>query len=151
MDVHNPEQRSKNMTAIKSTATKAEVALGKALWREGLRYRKNNKSVFGKPDFTFKKYKIAVFVDSEFFHGKDFETKKKPATNPEFWEKKISRNIERDKEVNEYLTSNDWTVLRFWSNEVKKNLNGCIAIIKETISNAAVKNVSNREISEDLP
>ncbi|PZR23765.1 MAG: very short patch repair endonuclease [Flavobacterium psychrophilum] len=139
MDRHTPQQRSKNMSAVKSTGTSFEVALGKALWHEGLRYRKNNKTVFGKPDFTFKKYKLAVFVDSEFFHGKDFETKKKPATNAEFWEKKISRNIERDKEVNEYLTSRGWTVLRFWSNEVKKNLNGCIAIIKETISSAAVK------------
>lgn len=143
MDIHNPQQRSKNMAAIKSTATKAEVALGKALWQEGFRYRKNNKTVFGKPDFTFKKYKLAVFVDSEFFHGKDFETKKKPATNAEFWEKKIGRNIERDKEVNEYLTSHGWTVLRFWSNEVKKNLNGCIAIIKETMSNAAVGGLNN--------
>lgn len=137
MDRHTPQQRSKNMSAVKSSGTSFEIALGKALWQEGLRYRKNNKTVFGKPDFTFKKYKLAVFVDSEFFHGKDFETKKKPATSPEFWEKKISRNIERDKEVNEYLTSNGWTVLRFWSNEVKKNLNGCVAIIKETISNAA--------------
>lgn len=131
MDVHNPEQRSKNMAAIRSTATKSEVLLGKALWKEGLRYRKNNKTVFGKPDFTFKKYKIAIFVDSEFFHGKDFETKKKPATNADFWEKKISRNIERDKEVNEYLKAHGWTVLRFWSNYVKKNLNECVAEIKK--------------------
>ena len=70
MDVHSPEQRSKNMAAIKSKATKAEVMLGKAMWKEGLRYRKNDKTVFGKPDFTFKKKKIAIFVDSEFFHGK---------------------------------------------------------------------------------
>lgn len=133
MDVHNPQQRSKNMAAIKSTATKSEVALGKALWQSGLRYRKNNKTVFGKPDFTFKKYNVAVFVDSEFFHGKDFETKKKPATNADFWLKKISRNIERDKEVNAHLTANGWTVLRFWSNEVKKNLDGCVAIIQKAI------------------
>ena len=140
MDVHNPQQRSKNMAAIKSTATKCEVALGKALWYLGLRYRKNNKTVFGKPDFTFKQYKIAVFVDSEFFHGKDFETKKKPVSNAEFWEKKISRNIERDKEVNAHLTSQGWTVLRFWSNEVKKNLNGCVATIKEAIEKAKAGN-----------
>lgn len=133
MDVHNPQQRSKNMAAIKSTATKQEVRLGKALWHSGLRYRKNNKTVFGKPDFTFKKYKVAVFVDSEFFHGKDFETKKKPVNNAEFWEKKISRNIERDKEVNTFLQSTGWTVIRFWSQEVKTNLDGCVAIIKAAI------------------
>lgn len=133
MDRHTPEQRSKNMSAVKSSGTSFEVALGKALWREGLRYRKNNKVVFGKPDFTFTKYKVAVFVDSEFFHGKDFETKKKPETNAEFWEKKISRNIERDKEVNEYLISQGWTVLRFWSNDVKKNLSECVSKVKSVI------------------
>lgn len=136
MDVHTPQQRSKNMAAIKSTATKQEVLLGKALWSIGLRYRKNNKTVFGKPDFTFKKYKIAVFVDSEFFHGKDWETKKRPATNADFWLKKISRNIERDKEVNEYLTSQGWTVLRFWSQQVKKDLDGVVAVIREAVEKA---------------
>jgi len=71
MDVHNAEQRSKNMRAIKSTETKAEITLAKALWHLGYRYRKNNKTVFAKPDFTFKKLKIAIFVDSKFFLGKD--------------------------------------------------------------------------------
>ena len=134
MDVHNPQQRSKNMAAIKSTATKDEVRLGKALWQSGLRYRKNNKTVFGKPDFTFKKYKIAVFVDSEFFHGKDWETKKRPENNADFWLKKIGRNIERDKEVNAHLQENGWTVLRFWSKEVKTNIEGCLALIQEEIA-----------------
>lgn len=133
MDVHNPEQRSKNMAAIKSTATKAEVSLGKALWHSGLRYRKNNKSVFGKPDFTFKKYKIAVFVDSEFFHGKDWDTRKRPVTNAEFWVTKIERNMQRDIEVNNYLRENGWTVLRFWSAQIKKNLPACIVQIQEAI------------------
>ncbi|WP_159799853.1 very short patch repair endonuclease [Flavobacterium sp. MK4S-17] len=134
MDRHTPEQRSKNMAAVKSTGSKEEIALGKAMWKAGLRYRKNNKTVFGKPDFTFKKYKIAVFVDSEFFHGKDWETKKKPVNNAEFWEKKISRNIQRDKEVNEYLSSNGWQILRFWSNDVQKNLDNCVNKIIETIN-----------------
>jgi len=139
MDVHNPQQRSKNMAAIKSTATKEEVRLGKALWQAGFRYRKNNKTVFGKPDFTFKKYKVAVFVDSEFFHGKDFDTKKKPVNNADFWLKKISRNIERDKEVNAFLQSQGWMVIRFWSRDVKKNLDSCVAVIQEAIEKAAAK------------
>lgn len=126
MDVHNTEQRSKNMAAIKSTGTKAEVQLGKAMWSVGLRYRKNNKTVFGKPDFTFKKQKIAIFVDSEFFHGKDWATEKKPKTNAEFWEKKISRNIARDEEVNKHLTENGWIVMRFWSKDLKKNLENIV-------------------------
>jgi len=131
MDIHNPDQRSKNMAAIKASGTKEEIRLAKALWSLGYRYRKNNKSVFGKPDLTFKQRKIAIFIDSEFFHGKDFETKKKPATNTDFWEQKISRNIARDKEVNNQLLSDGWTVLRFWSSEVRKNLDNVIVKIEE--------------------
>ncbi|MFP9113510.1 very short patch repair endonuclease [Flavobacterium sp. RHBU_3] len=134
MDVHNKEQRSKNMAAIKSKATKCEVALGKRLWAEGLRYRKNDKTVFGKPDFTFKKYKLAIFIDSEFFHGKDFETKKQPATNTDFWVMKIARNIERDKLVNSYLAKEGWTILRFWSDQVKKDVNMCVQRIIYEVS-----------------
>lgn len=134
MDVHTPEQRSKNMRAIKATGTKDEVRLAKALWSLGYRYRKNNKTVFGKPDLTFKKYKLAVFVDSEFFHGKDWETEKQRIkSNTEFWHKKIERNIQRDKEVNSYLIQNGWTVLRFWSKDVKKCLDECIQKIVSII------------------
>lgn len=129
MDVHSPEQRSKNMAAIKSKATKAEVMLGKAMWKEGLRYSKNDKTVFGKPDFTFKKKKIAIFVDSEFFHGKDWETKKRPQNNAEFWENKICRNIARDNEVNKHLKEKGWIVVRLWSNNVLKNLESCVDTI----------------------
>lgn len=121
------------MQAIKSTGTKTEVILAKSLYHKNYRYRKNDKTVFGKPDLTFKKLKIAIFVDSEFFHGKDFETKKKPVNNAEFWEKKIKRNIERDKEVNAYLLSHNWTVLRFWSEDIKKNLHTVVKRIVETI------------------
>ena len=136
MDVHTPEQRSKNIRAIKATGTKDEVRLAKALWHLGYRYRKNDKSVFGKPDLTFKNHKVAIFVDSEFFHGKDWETQKlRIQSNQEFWHKKIGRNIERDKEVNDYLTNNGWTVLRFWSKEVKNNLWKCIIRITRQIEN----------------
>ncbi|MCD1118203.1 very short patch repair endonuclease [Chryseobacterium sp. C-17] len=114
------------MRAIKATGTKDEVRLAKALWSLGYRYRKNNKSVFGKPDITFKKYNLAIFVDSEFFHGKDWETEKhRIKSNVEFWHKKIERNLQRDKEVNIYLVQNGWTVLRFWSKDVKKHLDDC--------------------------
>ncbi|MCF2218196.1 very short patch repair endonuclease [Chryseobacterium sp. PS-8] len=134
MDVHTPEQRSKNMRAIKATGTKDEVRLAKALWSLGYRYRKNNKTIFGKPDLTFKKYKLAIFVDSEFFHGKDWETEKhRIKSNTEFWHKKIERNIQRDKEVNSYLIQNGWTVLRFWSKDVKKYLDECIQKIVSII------------------
>jgi DNA mismatch endonuclease, patch repair protein len=148
MDVHSKDQRSRNMAAIKGSGTKPELQLAKALWNLGYRYRKNNKTVFGKPDFTFKKLKIAIFVDSEFFHGKDFETKKKPATNPEFWEKKITRNMQRDIEVNEHLTQNGWIVLRFWSTEVRKNIDAVIATIEKHI--ALLKGITYPESPDSL-
>ena len=68
MDKHSPEQRKKNMKAVKSKGSKIENILAKAMWSRGIRYRKNVKDVFGKPDFAIKKYKIAIFCDSEFWH-----------------------------------------------------------------------------------
>lgn len=127
MDRHTPEQRSKNMRAIKSKGTKYEVRLAKALWHLGYRYRKNDRTVFGTPDLTFKKLKIAIFVDSEFFHGKDWATQKdRIKSNTDCWQEKIERNMERDKEVNQYLSSDNCTVLRFWSSEIKNSLYGCM-------------------------
>jgi DNA mismatch endonuclease (patch repair protein) len=134
MDRVTPQQRSKIMRAIKSSGTIDEIRLAKALWHLGYRYRKNNRTVFGKPDLTFKKYKVAVFVDSEFFHGKDWATQKdRIKSNIEFWQKKIERNIQRDIEVNEYLTSQGWKVIRFWSEEVEKDLDTCITEIQNKI------------------
>lgn len=134
MDRITPQQRSKIMGSIRSTNTKDEVRLAKALWHLGYRYRKNNRTVFGTPDLTFKELKIAVFVDSEFFHGKDWENQKdRVKTNAEFWQKKIERNRQRDIEVNNYLESQDWKVLRFWSEDVEKNLEDCVAKIQSEI------------------
>jgi DNA mismatch endonuclease (patch repair protein) len=135
MDNLTSIQRSKIMRTIRSTNTKDEVRLAKALWHLGYRYRKNNRKVFGTPDLTFKKLKIAIFVDSEFFHGKDWETQKNRfKSNQEFWQKKIERNIQRDIEVNKYLMEQGWTVIRFWSSEIKNNLDDCIAKIQTEIA-----------------
>lgn len=134
MDNLTPEQRRRNMQAIKSTGTKIEQLLGKALWSKGYRYRKNNKKVFGKPDFTFKKLKIAVFCDSEFWHGKNLEEQKKRIkTNRTYWINKIERNIQRDIEVNQKLTEEGWLVLRFWEKSIKKDLKGCVEAIELAI------------------
>ncbi len=134
MDRHTPEQRKKNMQAVKSKGSKIELTLGKALWKRGWRYRKNVKSVFGTPDFVFKKYKIAVFCDSEFWHGKDWETKKyEIKSNQDFWYKKIERNIERDKEVNQQLQKEGWIVLRFWGKDILKNTDYCVKKIEEKL------------------
>ncbi|WP_276975087.1 very short patch repair endonuclease [Flavobacterium filum] len=129
------DQRRKNMQANKSSGTKIETALARELWSLGFRYRKNDKTVFGKPDIVFKKYKIAVFIDGEFWHGKDWETRKHDhKSNQEFWHKKIERNIERDKEVNEQLLKEGWKVFRFWGQDITKNLRNCTDKITSAIN-----------------
>ena len=122
------------MQSNKSKGTKPELVLAKAMWALGLRYRKNSGSIFGKPDFSFKKYKVAVFVDGEFWHGKDWEQRKAEIKgNREFWIAKIERNIRRDMEVTGRLKAEGWTVLRFWSNDVVKNATYCAEKVKEII------------------
>jgi DNA mismatch endonuclease (patch repair protein) len=135
MDVLTPEQRRKNMKAIRSKNTKMELLLARSLWAKGIRYRKNDTSVFGRPDLTIKKYRIAIFVDSEYFHGKDWETEKyRIKTNREFWWKKIEENQRRDQTVNSFLVEKEWKVLRFWSQEIRKNLNLCTGKIITVIN-----------------
>ncbi len=132
------------MQAVKSHGSKIELVLSKELWKRGHRYRKNDKTVYGKPDLTFKKFKLAIFVDSEFWHGKDWNKRKHDhKSNQEFWHTKIERNISRDKEVNEYLTQNGWKVLRFWGKNITKNLLLCISKIEQEIQ--ARKNEIKRE------
>lgn len=135
-DVLTPEQRRKNMRAIKSKDTKPEIILRKALWREGIRYRKNWKDLPGKPDIAITKYRIAVFCDSEFFHGQDWEElelKLQKSNNSEFWIGKIKRNIERDKEVDHELRFLEWTIIRFWSKDILRHTEKCVDVIKELI------------------
>ena len=134
MDRLTPEQRKKCTQSNKSKGTKPELVLAKAMWALGLRYRKNSGSIFGKPDFSFKKYKVAVFVDGEFWHGKDWEQRKAEIKgNREFWIAKIERNIRRDREVTGRLKAEGWTVLRFWSNDVVKNTTCCAEKVKEIV------------------
>lgn len=136
MDVLTPEQRKKNMQHIRSKDTKIEVLLRKALWQRGYRYRKNYKNLPGKPDIALTKYKIAIFCDGEFFHGKNWEVLKpklQKSNNSEFWINKINRNRERDDKVNKELLFMGWTVIRFWGNDIKKNTDECIQVIEETI------------------
>ena len=135
-DVLTKEQRHKNMQHIKSSDTKIEVLLRKALWQKGYRYRKNYKELPGKPDIALTKYKVAIFCDGEFFHGKDWEVLKprlEKSNNSEFWISKISRNRQRDDEVNKKLLFMGWTVIRFWGNDILHNTDDCIKVIEETI------------------
>ena len=130
-----PISRSENMRRIKSKDTSIEIILRKELWRRGFRYRKNVKDVFGKPDIVFKGKKLAIFTDSEFWHGKQLmEGKYIPKTNTEFWINKITRNIERDKEVNQRLKDSGWIVLRFWETDIYQNLNKCANKVEEAFN-----------------
>lgn len=120
------EQISYNMKRVKNKGSEIEILLQKELWSRGLRYRKNVKGITGKPDIAFIGKKIAVFCDSEFWHGDDWENRKKDfKSNTEFWIPKIERNIQRDIEVTRELETQGWIVIRFWGKEIKKNVSGC--------------------------
>lgn len=136
MDNLTKEQRRTNMQHIRSKDTSIEVKLRKALWHKGYRYRKNDKRLPGKPDIALTKYKIAIFCDSEFFHGKDWEVLKprlEKGNNGQYWISKISRNRERDDEVNKKLLFEGWTVIRFWGKDIQKNIEECVRVVEETV------------------
>lgn len=122
------------MSRIRSKDTKIELILRKELWSRGIRYRKNVKAIEGKPDIAFIGKKVAVFCDSEFWHGYNWDERKNDLKkNKEFWIAKIERNMERDAEVNRILKEQGWTVLRFWGNQIKKNLSECADIIENAV------------------
>lgn len=126
------EQISYNMSRVKNKDSEIELMLRRELWKRNIHYRKNVKTIFGKPDIVFKGKKIAVFVDSEFWHGYDWEHRKDDIkSNRDFWIPKIERTIQRDLEVNAHLESEGWLVLRFWGKEIKKNLLDCADIIEK--------------------
>ena len=128
------EQIRYNMQMVRNKDSAIELILRNALWAKGYRYRKNVKAVFGHPDIAFIGKKVAVFVDSEFWHGYDWDNRKADfKTNQAFWIPKIERNIERDKEVNEKLKSEGWTVIRFWGKDIKKNTENCVLQIEEAL------------------
>ncbi len=125
------EQRSKLMRKIRSRATKPEIVLRKALWHAGIRYRVNFGKVPGIPDIVITKSRVAIFVDGEFWHGREWNSKKtKIKSNRDYWIPKIERNIQRDYEINVILESSGWKVMRFWANEVENDLPRCLSDIK---------------------
>ena len=129
-----PEQIHYNMSRIRAKDTGIEVKLRKELWCRGIRYRKNVKTVTGKPDLAFIGKKVAVFCDSEFWHGYDWENRKDQLkTNREFWIAKIERNMERDAEVNAELEKGGLTVLRFWGKEIEKETERCADDIEKAV------------------
>ncbi|MCR4891093.1 MAG: very short patch repair endonuclease [Lachnospiraceae bacterium] len=141
MDKLTKEQRHKCMSHIRSKDTSIELALRRRLWSEGFRYRKNYKKLPGSPDIALTKYRIAIFCDSEFFHGKDWEILKPTlmkGKNGDFWVRKISRNMERDVESDKKLLYLGWTVIHFWGSQIKKHIDECIQVIRETIQDTTI-------------
>ena len=134
-DKKTREQISYNMRQVRNKDSAIEVALRNELWSRGLRYRKNVKSIVGKPDIAFIGKRVAVFCDSEFWHGYNWEERKKDfKSNQEFWITKIERNIQRDKEVTAQLEADGWVVLRFWGCDIKKSCSACADIIEHALS-----------------
>lgn len=129
-----PEQRRKNMQAIRCKDTSIEVMLRKALWAKGVRYRKNYKKLIGKPDIAITKYKIAVFCDSEYWHGYDWENRNQQIkSHRDYWIPKIERNMARDREVTTTLEKEGWLVLRFWERQIKKELSECVNTVLHAV------------------
>lgn len=126
----------KNMSKIKGSDTKIEIALRKALWKKGYHYRKNYKALPGTPDIVLTKYKVAIFCDSEFFHGKDWDILKprlEKGKNPDYWVKKIQRNMQRDIEKDQALKYLGWTVIHFWGKDILRSPEECVHVIEEVI------------------
>lgn len=134
MDRLTKEQRRKNMQAVKNKDSKIEILLRKVLWSKGYRYRKNCQNIVGKPDIVLSKYRTAIFCDSEFWHGYNWEVRKNDIkSNREFWIKKIEGNIKRDANVNKILKEQGWKVIRFWGKEIQNDLETCINKIEKEL------------------
>lgn len=122
MDKHSKEVRSYNMSQIRSTNSKPEIMVRKYLFSKGMRYRKNVKTLPGKPDIVLPKYKTIVFVNGCFWHGhKNCKYFVMPKSNIEFWNEKISGNISRDEEIHRKLSAAGWNVIVVWECELKKD------------------------------
>lgn len=121
MDNHTPAERHRNMAAVRSKDTRPELIVRHWLWRRGFRYRLNDSRLPGHPDLVLRKYRTCIFVNGCFWHGhegcKDF---KLPQTNTDFWQKKISRNKERDREEQQQLAKMGWHCITVWECQLKK-------------------------------
>ena len=135
MDVLTKEQRHKAMSHNRGRDTKPELLLRRALWHNGIRYRKNYCRLPGSPDIAITKCRIAIFVDGDFWHARGHRENpgEQVATNKDYWQRKLSRNVERDREADDALTQLGWLVLRFWESDVRKRLDEVVAEISEYV------------------
>lgn len=129
------EQRSQHMSKIRGKNTKPELAFRKALHAKGVRYRTFSKKIPGKPDLSSAKKKFAIFIDGEFWHGYNWDVQKdKIKSNREYWLPKIERNMQRDRQVNAQLQELGIKTFRFWSKDIKKDLDGCVQQVLDYLS-----------------
>lgn len=133
MDSLTKEQRHRTMSRIRSKETKPEVRFRKALWHLGLRYRKNWNKLPGSPDIALTRQKIAIFVDGDFWHARNHQEHpgEQVASNREYWQQHLARNVERDKENNDALTELGWLVLRFWASDIEHDIERCIQKVRD--------------------
>lgn len=133
---NSDDKTRKRMSHVHLKGGKAENKLCKALWHEGIRYRKNFKELPGSPDIAITKYKIAIFVDGEFWHGYDWENRKRRLKrNRKYWIERIEENMQRDKKDDELLHEKEWKVLHFWEKMVLNETDYCVELVKYYIRN----------------
>ncbi len=126
------EIRSRTMRAVRSKGSRIERLFFAALKVRGIRFRKNVISLFGKPDIASNKYKLAIFIDSCFWHGCRYHCRR-PQSNQSYWLTKIEKNKERDRDVRQWYRKKGWTILRFWEHEIDNNLEKCITKVVRLI------------------
>ncbi len=127
------------MRANRPKDSSPEIMLRRELWKLGIRYRLHVKDLPGKPDIVISKHKIVVFVDGDFWHGKDWPTRKASlarGSNSDYWIRKIQYNIDRDTSVNTELESMGWAAMRVWESDIRKNVEMEATRIAERIDNA---------------
>jgi len=136
------EATSTRMAHVKLKHGDAETAIARVLWHDGFRYWLNYRKLPGSPDIAIQKYRIAVFVDGEFWHGYNWDERKpKLKRNREYWIEKIEENMARDRRVDQELKALGWTPIHFWSKEVKKDFDGCIRAIKEVALDVQLQSI----------
>jgi DNA mismatch endonuclease (patch repair protein) len=141
---YTTKQRSKTMSKIRGKDSLPEMLLRRALWKQNIRFRIHRRDLPGRPDLVIDKYKLALFVDGDFWHGYQWQNRK-PKSNTGFWIPKIERNMQRDRFVNEQLTEMGYTVMRFWEHQVKENLQACINQVLLYIEAAKVLKIPIRD------
>lgn len=141
------EATSKRMSNVKLKKGDAETLLAKKLWHSGFRYRLNYKKLPGSPDIAILKYRFAIFVDGEFWHGQDWDIRKpKLKRNREYWIEKIEENMARDVRIDKELIYLGWIPIHFWSKEVLKETESCVSTIKDLAFEVQMQAVEFEEI-----